>query len=141
MAKVGKASSIIWRSLSTKKSPADNGLVDLAGLDNGGTLLAMERSFAVGVGNTVKIFEVLTDYATDVSGYDDGVPAGYVPVDKRLILNVGDLVRPDNLEGMTLGPVLPDGRQSLILVSDNNFNPGQITQFILLSLDIESVSD
>jgi glycerophosphoryl diester phosphodiesterase len=101
----------------------------------------VERSFAVGVGNTVKIFELLTANATDVSDYDDGLPAGYDPVDKRLILDVGDLVRPDNLEGMTLGPKLPNGSQSLILVSDNNFNPGQITQFILLSLDIESVSD
>jgi len=27
----------------------------------------------------------------------------------------------------------------LVIVSDNNFNPGQFTQFILLALDIEPV--
>ena len=38
---------------------------------------------------------------------------------------------------MTLGPRLPDGRQSLLLVSDNNFttNPPQVTQFLLFALD------
>ena len=30
-----------------------------------------------------------------------------------------------------------DGRQSLVIVSDNNFSPGQFTQFVLLALDIE----
>ncbi|WP_346771192.1 Hint domain-containing protein [Commensalibacter oyaizuii] len=37
---------------------------------------------------------------------------------------------------MTLGPKLPDGRQTVILVSDNNFNPSQYkTQFISFILD------
>jgi hypothetical protein len=40
----------------------------------------------------------------------------------------------DNVEGMTLGPELPDGRRSLILVSDNNFAPSQFTQFLLFAL-------
>lgn len=47
---------------------------------------------------------------------------------------------PDNAEGMTFVPPLSDGRQTLILVSDNNFNSAQITQFILLALDLESTS-
>jgi hypothetical protein len=41
----------------------------------------------------------------------------------------------DNLEGMTLGPRLPDGSQSLVLVSDNNFNDIQLTQFLLFRLN------
>ena len=40
----------------------------------------------------------------------------------------------DNLEGMTLGPRLPDGRQSVLLVSDNNFTAGQASQVLLLAL-------
>ena len=36
----------------------------------------------------------------------------------------------DNVEGMTFGPNLPDGRRSLILVSDNNFDPLAFTQFL-----------
>lgn len=43
---------------------------------------------------------------------------------------------PDNVKGMTLGPVLLDGRQTL--VSDNDFNPAQVTQFIILALQIVS---
>ena len=35
---------------------------------------------------------------------------------------------------MTFGPKLPDGRQSLILVSDNNFAATQFTQFLLFAV-------
>ena len=41
---------------------------------------------------------------------------------------------PGNVEGMTLGPELSNGHQKLILVSDNIFNPSQVTQFIALAL-------
>ena len=34
-----------------------------------------------------------------------------------------------------LGPTLPDGRQSLVLVSDNNFAASQFTQFLLFAVD------
>ena len=124
---------------------SDNGLVELVALDNDGTLLALERSFAVGVGNTIRLYEVLTQGATDVSGINDlfdegtGVPVGFNPVDKRLLIDFADLdLAPDNVEGMTLGPRLSDGRQTLILVSDNNFNPNQVTQFIVLALHCDN---
>lgn len=125
---------------------ADNGLVELAALDNAGTLLALERSFAVGVGNTIRLFETSTQGATDVSGLDalwnedTGSPVSFVPMSKRLVADFSDLgISPDNLEGMTLGPMLPDGRYTLLVVSDNNFNPGQITQFVALALTVERV--
>lgn len=51
---------------------------------------------------------------------------------KKLVYSFNDTV--DNLEGMALGPKLPDGRRVLIVVSDNNFNPLQRTQFIALAL-------
>ena len=35
---------------------------------------------------------------------------------------------------MTFGPKLPDGRQSLILVSDNNFAATQFTQFLMFAV-------
>jgi len=57
-------------------------------------------------------------------------------VEKTLLLDLDTLGLPlDNVEGMTLGPRLPDGRRSLLLVSDNNFAPGQFTQFLLFALD------
>ena len=41
----------------------------------------------------------------------------------------------DNFEALTLGPVLPDGRQSLVLVSDDNFNRSQTTRVIVLAVE------
>ena len=121
---------------------ADNGLVELQTLDDRGTFLAMERSFAVGVGNTVRLFEISTEGATDVSGYE-ALPASFEPMSKLFVADFEtDLgVDPDNLEGMTFGPTLPDGRVLLIVVSDNNFNPSQITQFIALAVELETVGD
>jgi 3-phytase len=120
-----------------------NGLVELLPLDNLGTMLALERSFSVGAegaGNTIWLYEIQTQGATDVSGEFSLLNATFTPVTKRLILNVEtDLgIEPDNIEGMAFGPALPDGRLPLILVSDNNFSPAQTTQFIVLAVELES---
>ncbi len=129
---------------------ADNGLVDLLAIDNRGTLLALERSFAQGVGNTIKIYEVSLQGATDISFNDSlnnlsaeqlaAMPAAgyaYAPAQKRLVLNLNDLDLPtDNIEGITFGPKLADGRQSIVLVSDNNFNQSQFTQILTLDADL-----
>ncbi|MBE9103823.1 esterase-like activity of phytase family protein, partial [Nostoc cf. edaphicum LEGE 07299] len=89
---------------------ADNGLTDLLAIDNRGTLLALERSFAQGVGNTIKIYEVSLQGATDISFYDSlnnlstEQLATIKPAQKRLLLNLNDLDLPngtDNIEGIT----------------------------------------
>ena len=36
----------------------------------------------------------------------------------------------DNLEGMAWGPVRPDGRRTLVMVTDDNFSPQQVTQVL-----------
>ena len=124
-----------------------NGIVEVLPIDDVGTMLVMERSFSVGgvlgggTGNVVVINEVSTQGATDVLGidalYDGGSPVGFTPVSQREVFAFDDLGIPiDNIEGMTFGPTLPDGRQALVIVSDNNFSPGQFTQFIVLALDI-----
>lgn len=120
-----------------------NGLVELLPLDNLGTMLALERSFSVGAeggGNTIWLYEIQTQGATDVSGEFSLLNEAFTPVTKRLILNVEtDLgIEPDNLEGMAFGPALPDGRLPLILVNDNNFAATQTTQFIVLAVELES---
>lgn len=125
-----------------------NGLVELLSLDGatalratpGGYFLSLERTYgAAGFG--VKLFQTAIASATDVSTltYLQGDPSGFQPLRKRLLLDFSDPeldldITPDNLEGMTFGPRLRDGSQSLILVSDNNFNDEQKTQFLLLSL-------
>lgn len=126
---------------------ADHGLVEIQALDNAGTFLTMERSFAVGVGNTILLFEASTQGATDVSGTTAlnlaGCPEGAPqPMSKREVADFEELgVVPDNVEGMTFGPALPDGTQLLIAVSDNNFNPFQTTQFIALSVELQAVDE
>lgn len=119
-----------------------NGVVELLPLDNFGTMLVMERAFSVGVGNTVHLYQISTQGATDVSGFF-ALPATYTPVEKQFLLDVEtDLgIIPDNLEGMVFGPPLPDGRLPLILVSDNNFDPAAVTQFIVLAVALEPVDN
>ena len=125
-----------------------NGIVEVLPIDDVGTMLVMERSFSVGgvlgggTGNVVVINEVSTQGATDVLDnealYEGGSPVPFVPVIQTEVFAFDDLGIPiDNIEGMTFGPSLPDGRNTLMIVSDNNFSAGQFTQFILLALDIE----
>ena len=130
--------------------PADgfkvNGLVELLALDNNGSLLALERSFSEGKGNTVKLYEVKTQGALDVSSenslFNESENQSFEidpAVEKRLLVDFDDLgITPDNLEGLALGPTLPDGSQSLIVASDNNFSDTQKTQFIALGLDLNT---
>jgi 3-phytase/alkaline phosphatase D len=118
---------------------AVNGLVELLPLNNE-FLLAMERSFSVGApdtGNTIKLYRVEVAGATNVNGADSLANSldGVRPVEKTLLLDLDTLgISLDNVEGMTFGPRLPDGRQSAFLVSDNNFAPAQFTQFLLFAL-------
>lgn len=115
-----------------------NGLVELVALDNAGTFLAMERSFSVGKSNTVWLFEINTDGATDVSGDESLLSASFVPVSKRFLVNFADYgLVVDNLEGLAFGPPLDDGRLPLIVVSDNNFAANQVTQFVALAVELE----
>jgi hypothetical protein len=116
-----------------------NGLVELLPLDDD-TLIAMERSFSVGApgtGNTIKLYKVSLPGATNVNGVDslqDRLDC-IRPARKTLLLDLDELGIPlDNVEGLTFGPRLRDGRRSVVLVSDNNFAAGQFTQFLLFAL-------
>ena len=124
-----------------------NGIVEVLPVDNAGTMLVMERSFSVGgvlgggTGNVVIINEISTDGATDTLGvdalYENGAPISLTPVTQRLVFAFDDIGVPiDNIEGMTWGPMLPDGRHSLVIVSDNNFNAAQFTQFVVLAVEL-----
>ncbi len=125
---------------------ADNGLVELLAIDNKGTFLALERSFAEGVGNNIRLYEVNIQGATDISGVDSLLDeeGKIIDVDatasKRLLLDFNDLgITLDNSEAVSFGEVLPDGRQSIIVTSDNNFNDAQQTQFLAFAVDTETI--
>jgi hypothetical protein len=117
---------------------AVNGLDELLALDKH-SFLAMERSFSVGApdtGNTIKLFTVELGGAQNINGRLSlaGQLGSIEPARKTLLLNLDDLGIPlDNVEGMTFGPDLADGRRTLVLVSDNNFAPAQFTQFLLFA--------
>jgi hypothetical protein len=40
----------------------------------------------------------------------------------------------DNIEGVTFGPVLPNGHPTLLFVADNNFAAYQRSQFFLFEI-------
>ncbi len=109
------------------------GLVELRALGNG-RLLALERQFVAGIGNRVRLYRVDLAAGEDVAGRARAGRAR--PVAKRLVLDLAALgVEIGNIEGMDFGPRLDDGRRLLVLVSDDNFSPGQTTRFYALALD------
>ncbi|UBF29112.1 esterase-like activity of phytase family protein [Kovacikia minuta CCNUW1] len=112
------------------------GLTDLLAIDQGGHFLSLERSFGL-AGFQVKLFQLTMGGATDISRQPTlkGSQSGVQPIYKKLLLNLSDLGIPlDNLEGIALGPKLPDKSQSLLLISDDNFQPKQVTQLLLFRL-------
>jgi endonuclease/exonuclease/phosphatase family metal-dependent hydrolase len=115
-----------------------NGISELVALDSN-RLLVVERAFAVGSGNSVRVYLVDLSGASDVhattSLRDVSDPAPRA-VRKRLLADLGDLgVDPDNIEAMALGPVLEDGRRMLVMISDNNFQPEvQETQVVVAAI-------
>jgi 3-phytase len=98
--------------------------------------LAMERSFVTGIGNKVAIYGVQVGDADEVSSLA-ALPQPFAgrTVSKTLLVDIGSLgVMPDNLEGLVVGPGLPDGRHAVIVLSDDNFSPVQTNQFLLFAI-------
>ncbi|OKH27038.1 esterase-like activity of phytase family protein [Chroogloeocystis siderophila] len=113
------------------------GLVDLFAVDDNGNFISLERAFT-GLGYSIRLYEVSLTDADDISDIESlrQVEISSIkPVKKRLLLDLKTLknVTLDNIEGVTLGPALTDGR-SLLLVSDNNFQPAQRTQFLAIEI-------
>jgi hypothetical protein len=86
--------------------------------------LVLERSFSVGVvGNQVRLYEIDTAAATNV--LTAASLTGATPVSKKLVLDFETLKTQlggiANLEGMTFGPKLANGKRSLVVVADDNF--------------------
>lgn len=114
-----------------------HGLTDLVTVDAGGHFLSLERSYGL-LGGSAKIYQIATSAATDTSGIATlNVDVSRIDaIKKKLLLDLSGLgIYLDNLEGMTLGPRLADGSQSVVLVSDNNFNDIQLNQFLLFRLN------
>ena len=118
-----------------------SGLTDLIALDSEGNFLSIERTFT-GFGFVNSLFKVYLSKAEDIKNIDslkEVNSQNIKPAKKELLFNLGKLeVALDNTEGLTIGATLPNRQPSLILVSDNNFNKLQRTQFLAFQLEIES---
>jgi hypothetical protein len=117
---------------------ADNGVSAMIGAR--GVLpqydfLVMERAFVPGTGNDVNIYGVRVTGADDVSSMASVQTFAGRTVEKTLLVNMASVgVTADNLEALAIGPSLPDGRASLLVVADDNFSATQINQFLLFEI-------
>jgi hypothetical protein len=125
---------------------AAQGVADLVAL-SATDLLVLERGFLPGIGNTVRIFRVSTADANDVTDRESLATPGSAPLSKTLLVDLatcptGTARTPaqqptpllDSFEGLALGPRLADGRQTLLLISDNNFGRDQVTRIVALAI-------
>jgi len=114
----------------------NNGIPDILWLGHN-RMLITERSYSKGRnGTNIKVFIADLQDATDIiatKSLKDN-PASH-PAKKKLLLNMDDLgIYIDNIEGATLGPILPNGHQTVIFVADNNFYKKEQSQFMLFEV-------
>jgi len=126
------------------------GLVELLA-PGGDTLIALERGFTAGVGNVVRLYQVSTLGAADVTS----VASLQSLTDPRAWLGktlLADIVncpsagatakqpQPnpllDNIEGAALGGTLPDGRRAVHLISDDNGSATQVTRLYSFAVQV-----
>ena len=124
------ASGRVVRQIAYRPDGVDgNGVVEIL-FDDAHHLLVLERAWSRRVGNTLRLYRVDLRAAADVLALERLEAAA--PVPKTLVADFAGLglSRLDNTEGLAWGPRLPGGARTLVTVSDDNFNPGQITQFV-----------
>ncbi|WP_327090192.1 esterase-like activity of phytase family protein [Nonomuraea sp. NBC_01738] len=109
----------------------DTGVSEILAIDDS-RYLALERSWLEGVGYRVRLYEIDRSHATNVIGRDRlAGDLQYRPVSKRLVLDLGTRQEPEqNLEGLAWGPKLRTGECTLVLAADDNFDPGEVGQFL-----------
>lgn len=118
---------------------ADNGVAELLAIDEK-RLLVLERS---GIQSTdrgfrfvVRLFEADLGEASDIASVGALAGARYQVVRKRLVLDMATLgINVGNLEAMAWGPLLAGGKRSLVLLSDDNFDPASGSQFLAFEAD------
>lgn len=109
---------------------ANNGVSEILMID-AHRMLVLERAYSLGVGNSLRVYEIDTREASDTLASDRLHPGEYRPAPKRFVADFAQLglSRLDNTEGMCWGPPLANGHRTLFFVSDDNFSTRQVTQF------------
>ncbi len=110
------------------------------------SFFVIERIYQSGYGshgNTVRIFKAtIQSNTTNTLEIQSLKKEKFVSLKKELLFDFTSVKEKltagiiDNIEGITFGPTLPNGNQSLLLVSDDNFQKygKQLNQFILLEI-------
>ena len=114
--------------------PQMNGVSEILA-DGPHHLLVLERDYSAGAGFGARLYHIDTRAGSDILGLAALTPGNHHVAPKTLVADLAALgITPDNVEGMTWGAPLTQGAQGsgcvLVLVSDDNFNPAQVTQFI-----------
>jgi len=116
----------------------DRGLVEMLAVGEN-RFLALERSFSTGF--NIYVYLVDATGATNVAGMGSLAGQSYTAMSRTLLLDMstvknddGSALFTDNIEGVTLGPMV-NGKQTLIFVSDNNFNAAEVTQFVAFTVN------
>ncbi|GGB88037.1 esterase-like activity of phytase family protein [Pseudoduganella buxea] len=118
---------------------AENGISEILASGEH-TLLVLERAAVQGddgkYRNHIRLYEMDVRGATDVARIPALLGAAIAPARKRLVLDLNTLHLPvlDNLEGIGWGPRLPNGHATLAFISDDNFNPAEVTQLLLFEV-------
>jgi len=125
------------------KTRGVNGLVELVPLAKN-HLFSMERAWTPeNRKQTIKIFKITIESdSTDVSPLNNLAESKYKKVKKELVANLDDFIpllsagkkKLDNIEGLALGPKLPNGNHTLIVISDDNFNKRQRTMLMAFEI-------
>lgn len=126
------------------------GISEILAYSNTG-LLILERDGNEGIGadfRRVYRADLKDEFgeATDISGVEKlplgGLPPGITPLRATELLDftlgafgLNGETMPEKIEGMCFGPVLPDGRLSFIVVTDNDLQGKQPSWFWVFAID------
>lgn len=146
----GEATEHAYLTDPVSRDGGDYGVADLAALSDH-ELLVLERGWAKGVGNSVRIYRVDLADEGSTCGTVDALAPGAPTLSKSLVVDIAKLdlsrVPPlpapkqpqaspllDNYEGMALGPRLKDGRRALMLISDDNGRSDQYARLLVIAM-------
>ena len=109
--------------------PAESGISAIL-LHGEQRMWVLERAWSLATGVSARLYEADLDAASNTLGTDTLRAGRYRPASKRLLLDLkhSGLPHVDNFEAMAWGPPQPSGARTLVMCSDDNFNPLQVTQ-------------
>jgi len=127
------------RGKTSQGTEVFRGLTDIVHfMDN--KFITLERGTRLGVGGlayTASIYFVDFAGSKDISNIDNLSRGRVASARKeRLVDFEQSLVnfKLENYEGISWGPILPDGRRTLLVVSDNNFSNREKTQLLVFAV-------